>query len=929
MKPIQLELQAFESYADKTMVDFEALTRKGIYLISGDTGSGKTTLFDAICFALYGEASSSFRNDELKTRFVSPDVECYVLFTFEEKGRRYEVRRSPKQIKKKMRGEGTLEQPEQVLLRFLDEPGKTPLSSVKAADEALRNLLGLDVDQFKQVVLLAQGDFSKIITEETSAREPILRNLFHTENYQKLCDRVNSDFIASTKDVTDLSRQLDDVFASTLFEKPVETESIVAPSLQLQTLEENEKEEEEKLSGVEERKKKNDEEKGRLLSASELLAQRDEAAKKLQTALRKKASSDAEGERRAKERKALEEESVLQKDRLEELARLSDKLPDYDRLEEMRRKEEDLSSEQKGAEREKESLASRIQDENQKEEERNRREEEIDVLLQGEEENTAALSLLESKQAPLDLLSSTLMEALRNEGKREQAMKEASHASKEASEENALFLDVQSRYFASIRGELSRELKDNEPCPVCGSLSHPHPASFSPSSVSSDAYRKEQKRKDEKNEEAKEKEQSFSRLDERSQALRKEIEKQAQAVFLPTEKMDLSLLERQVEEAKEKLSSEQAERKRKKEAYRALRKEEEKLREEGKNALLLLRSLKEEQAKNLALLTALAARKEEIGKQGEVLRKSLLYPSREEALKRRERLLAEIQDYDQRKKRNEEERLKQKEENGALQGEIQHLQETVSSYLGPSPEELKEATRKQEQERLALEAESKSLYASLSSLHRSILFFRERIPKLEEARKRNDMLSRLARVFQASLKGSASGLERGVSLENYVLGYYLDRVLAKASTRFYEMTAHRYTLLRHPVSEDVGSGKQGLDIDVVDEVSGTRRKAKTLSGGEIFMASLSLALGLSDCVREERGAYRIEALFIDEGFGTLDTDQALSNVVSVLDDLQSEQDTSIGLITHVPQLAETFPAQLCVSKDREGRSHVKLVGVDE
>lgn len=195
MKPLKLTMSAFGPYSGETEIDFRTLGRSGVYLVCGDTGAGKTMIFDAICFALFGEASGDSRNGarssaSLRSDFADPASKTFVELEFSYRGQTYRVKRNPDYERAKKRGEGTTKEPANAEIEL---PDGRCIGGVRKVNMQVEELLGIDANQFKQIVMLAQGEFRKLLTADTATREGIFRKLFATQKYEMLQDRLGEE----------------------------------------------------------------------------------------------------------------------------------------------------------------------------------------------------------------------------------------------------------------------------------------------------------------------------------------------------------------------------------------------------------------------------------------------------------------------------------------------------------------------------------------------------------------------------------------------------------------------------------------------------------------------------------------------------------------------------------------------------------------
>jgi len=925
MKPLKLTLQAFESYLAKQTIDFEKLSSAGIFLIWGNTGSGKTVIFDAIVYALYGKLSEPQREDldQIKTRDASSDVLSYVTLEFEEKGKKYRITRCPSQLLMSKRKE--IFQTPRVTLEFLDETDKAPITSIKEIDTLIPNIIGLDKDQFFQVSMIAQGDFSKILTSDTKTRQEILRKLFNTTIYQTFTSKLKDKTNESMSETKEATISLDQVFNSLDYlnedkEKIVsitddESRMVLLKdcSLRYQTL----------LDEAQEKKKQtskrietlNAEKKDCLIYQNNLLALQSEEAKL--------ADCEKKVEALTKEKKDLDskKKEIDEKDHQQIL--LNSKLKNYQQLDELK---DSLFSLKKQLDSAQASLKTKEANQvrnNQDKEALLEEQQDLEKELQKEVSLNEALTniknqvdeasdqktIVDKEKDELSNLSLATNELVAKQSIYDDSLKKAN--------------DLETGYYASMSGILASNLIEGKPCPVCGSLSHPHPNMVKENDVTKEEF--EQAKTD--------RDQALKNLNKASESLSNInalIEKDLQGstlfykqYFSNIDKGDYSSVIDSLRLDSEIFLKKSLDEKHRLEAlnstYLAKHQRADQIAMELDKLSNSTSKIQDELMDLRSLESRLEATYQNNQKSLDSVAKDLEYPSKEEALKVIHSLSYAVDTYKESVEKNNQDNSKALADKATARGLLASLKKQTESYKGRDIDIIEGSLSAENNLLSQEESQINLLFAALASLNKGLDRYQKLLNSSAKGKAEYSRLLKLSYIFSADTSArNGLDMDRGLSLESYVLSYYLDKILEKASLRFRNMTEGKY-LLERRTDSDKGRSQQGLDIDVFDIVNGTKRKASTLSGGETFMASLSLALGLSDFVKETVGNKRIEILFIDEGFGTLDS-ESLAKVVEVLTSLSEQESTSIGLISHVEELKQFFSAQISVVKDRQGHS---------
>ena len=909
MRPIRIEMSAFGPYAGKQTVEMDRLGTSGIYLITGDTGAGKTTIFDAIVFALYGTASSDRRSgDMLRSRYAEPDTPTEVKLVFAYRNKEYEIRRNPTYQRPKLRGEGMTQENASAELRL---PGGEILTRTGEVDEKIREILGMTRDQFMQIAMIAQGDFLKLLLAKTEERRKIFSSIFRTGRYARLEERLKQEARQARKTYDDLVREIG--FEQERARLPEGTDrSGLRDEEYLQAIE---KFRDETGKRLEEGEKMQELLRGELdaLAARILAAEEQEKRKKaLEETRQQWTKLQAAAEQRKQELEAARSREPEAKEKEARLHVEQDRLQQYDRLEELKQQKTEAEKKQvsdeaarKKLEEGRKALTQQIQDCRQKIKEKEALAGKA-AALSGEKER------LRSQGAEYNELK-TLLEAYEEASEkwnRAAAIYQAACGKEQEFGESyrrqhRAFLDDQA-------GILAAELAENQPCPVCGSLHHPSPAMKTDDAPTRETVEQSQKRWEE----------SKTAMDEagrKAAALRgtrdsslQHMEEKAKGLNMPTEPAALkeTLMEEQKrfrskwKEVTEALAASEAAA----EAKVVLEEKLETLQRKQEEDEEAYRKLELESARLQEQIENLSANYSE-------LKETLPYPDRESAGKAAsllDREIREIREAVQSAEENEKAAAGRIQEAEGRMDELQKQIREGESAESMTSAELQENQKKKKGEQLRLQAEAKEdnlIWETNSAAAGSI---RKRSGEREQAARKYSMLQNLA----DTANGNLSGKQR-IQLETYVQQQLFDRILVRANTRFRVMSGGQYDLVRR--KEYQKNQQSGLDLDVVDHYNGTTRSVSTLSGGESFMASLSLALGLSDEIQESAGGVQLDALFVDEGFGSLD-EETLDQAMKAIQTLAEDGGRIVGIISHVTELQNRIDRQLLVRKMKSGGS---------
>lgn len=919
MRPLKLTMAGFGPYAGVQELDFERLGRSGLYLITGDTGAGKTTIFDAITFALFGEASGNNRDPSmLRSKYAGNDAPTYVELTFAYGGKNYTVKRNPTYERAKTKGEGMTTETSGAELTC---PDGRLVTKQREVDAAIRDIIGLTREQFSQVAMISQGDFRKLLQADTRERQKIFRDIFKTDFYVLLQDRLkektgeirtrrdkanesirqyiggvvcdeDSPYALDAQKARNGELPMTDVAA--LFETLLAEDRKTEASLEA-VLAAAEKELEQITTQlVQAEARRADQEKLLHAEAEEtkLSAEQDKA----------KAALDAA-------QAAVPEQEELQKT-ITEMELL---LPSYAELDvctaTLSAAEADLakvSAAQEASEKDKSALTediSALKAEQKSLADVGAEKELLSALQQQQKERRKQLK---------DYLSG--MEKLARE-RAELAAKQRDYLKAEEVY-STLQCEYEAKNQAFLReqaGIMASGLTAGMPCPVCGSVAHPHLAVLAedaPTEADVKAAKKAY-------EAAKENRQNAS-----SEAQKQKGIADTTAEILDAELSSLfpeNLPENGPQAAKEQeaLLAEQI-----KEREAQLAAFTKKIARKDEIDTLLLEKEPQLTAAEEALTNAkaqIAALTEKVGNSKlrvEGIRGKLVFPDKAAAEREIASLLEKLQQLQKTQKDAEAAYSQSKEELSGIHAAIRQLRERLESGAKLNEEQLLKEKDTYTSEKAAIITRQKTVAARISANEAALKGVSAKAAEVE----RLDKEFAWMKALSDTANGNVPGKDK-IMLETYIQTTYFERILARANIRLQKMSGGQYDLKRRRQADNQRS-QSGLELDIIDHVNTTERSVNTLSGGEAFLASLALALGLSDEVQMSTGIH-LDTLFVDEGFGSLDP-EALSKAYSTLAGL-TEGNRLVGIISHVAELKEKIDRQIVVKKERTGESRAKIV----
>lgn len=920
MRPLKLTLSAFGPYAGKTDFDFDKLGTGGLYLITGDTGAGKTTIFDAITYALYGDPSGNNREVSMfRSKYADLETPTFVKLTFKYKDNEYVVKRNPEYERASQRGSGVTKQTAGVELTL---PDKKVLTKTKEVDTAIKNIMGIDKNQFCQIAMIAQGDFLKLLLAPTKERIEIFRHIFKTKLYSDLQNKLKQEASSLDNNCLQIRQSITQYIAgincdeSSLHcvqvskaknnELPIDEcisllENLLAEDSQ------SEEKTAEKILNIEKQADtiKLNIQQGESISRAKLLLEQTQALLEKLSSEKITLAAALDDENK----KSVEIEKLTK-----DSATISAQLPEYDELSQkqaalaknislieknnltlnkaktdidtLKSQIESLSAEAKTLEKcgeQKIILENNILSLNDRLSKLQQLLQSMEALKKNHEEHKKAVQIYKEKQANVDGLDASYKEG------------------------HKLYLDAQA-------GILAESLEENMPCPVCGSLSHPKKAS-----KPVDVPTKEE----------------LDALQNRLSAANKEVERASQAAGklngVINEKIEATLtsikellgdinMNSATDIAKENISELQSK-------IKSINSEIEQLsknisRKDSIEKILPQSTKRLEELQDSIntisnTITTYTSENKAIEERIKSLKSKLIFSSKLEA--------------DAKIKSNNDTVLKIQNAIELATKRLNECNEKLASTTATKAELSKQLDGKEEinleNEKIKLnelEGNIRRLRAYKEEIHSRIVNnqsnyknIKLKSDELIEAEKQYTIVKSLSDTANGNITGKDK-----IMLETYIQMHYFDRIISRANARLVIMTGGQYDLLRRKEAASK-MGQSGLDLDVIDHYNGTERSVKSLSGGESFKASLALALGLSDEIQSSAGGIQLDTMFIDEGFGSLDED-SLAQAMNALASLASSNKL-IGIISHVGELKQKIDKQIIVKKDKTGGSRAEII----
>ena len=918
MRPLKLTVAGFGPYAGVQELDFEKFGTDGLYLITGDTGAGKTTIFDAISFALFGEASGSSREPSmLRSKYAKADAPTYVELVFTYDGKTYTVRRNPEYERAKTRGTGTTKQAADAQLTL---PDGTLITKQRDVDSAVREIIGLTREHFSPVAMIAQGDFRRLLQADTRERQKIFRDIFGTGLFVTLQNRLKDEasaFRERREQTAQSIRQYTEGMVcpedSPLFADTVRAKSGELPLPLTIDLFEKLLQEDRSLQGTLNVRLAEMEGQAELLAAHLSQAQtyqkakRDLAHQRLMEAQQTEALIQAQNDLAAAQATAPEQELLGKK-----IAEIELLLPFYDDLS---RRTKDLSDTEKALSQAKLSLSADTARCSALIAELSAQKTELTALANAGAEKEK----LSAQRQQLSVRRDQLQELISVVAVWKDQTAKLQEKQKIYLEADAVSSRLQQEYEARHKaflyeqaGILASTLEDGVPCPVCGSAAHPCLATIS-AHAPSESDVKRAKAAFEQAQAATEQASRDASIQNGIVTTTAESLRAKTEALLPgtptaaaqdAARTQLRSLSEQLEALDCGIAEAQHHLLRKEALDRQIPEKESTLAETESR----LSAVKEQIAAWSAAVTAL---KQQIAEQQSRLHHKDKASAEEEKNTLRLRQTALKQALS-----DAESTLSKKNEAlAATRAAIAQLQKQLDDSTDMDVAALELQRNELAGKKAELAARQQAVHTRISTNASA----QQNISRKSAEMEALDRQYAWIKALSDTANGNLSGKEK-IMLETYIQTTYFDRILQRANIRLQKMSGGQYDLKRRRSAANRQS-QSGLELDIVDHINATERSVNTLSGGEAFLASLALALGLSDEVQMSTGI-RMDTLFVDEGFGSLDTD-ALSKAYNTLAGL-TEGNRLVGIISHVSELKERIDRQIIVTKEKCGGSTARI-----
>ncbi|MEH6822345.1 MAG: SMC family ATPase [Motiliproteus sp.] len=1018
MKPLKLTLQAFGPFATTEQIDFSLLGANPLFLINGPTGAGKSSLLDAICFALYGQTTGAEREPaQMRCDYAAAELLTEVTLDFSLGPKCYRIRRATTQERPKARGEGTTTQQAEAQLWRLDDSPNGSLMVAKKVNEAteqIEHLIGLNVEQFRQVMVLPQGKFRELLMADSKEREKIFGQLFQTQVYRRIEERLKAQAAGIRQSVEQHQNQIKGLLEGVEVNAETEVDAeldILAPQLAAAVAL--------KLSALEaQAQASRAQDQARALLArfdSQALKQQELTAKQeagpaieaQQTRLELAAAAQKLKPRHEQLQYQTQQQArinqqlgtcsaILEQARqglTQAQAQLSEATQAHAQVDTLKRQQLELEQYQgriqaltdaqaEAARRQQASNASRAQLQSQQLAQQQLLDEQLRSENQVAELNRELESLAPTQIAlntlQQQLLQRQELEALRRHYKalalKQQAAQQQYETKRAESESvQTATRQLELRWHTGQAALLAAELKQDQPCPVCGSIDHPAAAATTPGTepVTSEQLDSQRAAQTCILEQLQASQQALdygardladnlgagqklaevigalatqplaaiqSDVDQRQQALatlatqqqRKQtlsqridaIKQQLTALREPLTRLetqadldktsDLEARAR-ITELQQQLPEAYRDRATLLQALKAIGTQLQALNQALERAQTAVTQSRSEVDKSDAQLQALNQQQQQLATQCETAESNWQLALRDSPFDRIESFQQALLDDSQQQQIASEIEAYRSALN-SLMGALALLQQELAGKTRPDLRIMEAAL----DEKTSVFNGADEHWRQLDKRHSQLLGVQQ---KLRRAHQTHADLEAQYAIF-GTLSEVANGQTGDkISLQRFVLSVLLDDVLIQASQRLSLMSKGRYQLVRKEARAK-GNKASGLELEVEDGYSGNTRSVATLSGGESFMAALALALGLSDVVQAYAGGIKLDTLFIDEGFGSLDP-ESLDLAIRTLIDLQASGRT-IGIISHVAELKEQMALRLDVISGRQG-SRVQTV----
>lgn len=938
MRPVKLIMSAFGSYAGEEIIDFSQM-KQGVFLITGDTGAGKTTIFDAITYALYDQTSGGKREgDMMRSQYADPSIQTFVELTFLYRGETYVVRRNPnyKRTSRRKNKEGVyalVKETASVTLWMPD--GREFPGKIKEINEKIIEILGVGAPQFTQIAMIAQGEFIRLLHASSKERKEIFGKIFDTEIYARLQLKLREESKELYGKLED-NRKLclheiqgvkclpESQFLLEWEENSGRLETNPAQMLEsLGKLIQEIRERESEIRRQEaDNRKKMEENTFCLRQAREinqLFAQAEASEEEIEA---RRVLLQQQKSQEEKEKIILQEQNSKWETMVpglnQQIAEWQSLFPKYEQLKEKQNALQQAKRIQEEIEKAWDQARERLKDihvsiQNAEIQQRELEEivGEIPALSETEKELAAKKFLLEEMRETCQRLEMY-------EKGREQERKKVQKALAFYQEKSQAYEEKNQKFIEEQIGILAQDLQEGQPCPVCGSLQHPRKACLSSRAVTGQQVEQAKKEREEADQKLNQCREKFQKVQENCEKEKTLLQRDGNRIFGEDFRPEgiLPALE-ECEERKTEIASRLTQARAKEELLKEQKKIQEQLMEERE--LLLKQQEKWNQRQYEAKLQV-----ETANQAGQMLLEQLPFETEEElqgqlqmAEQKRQQLEQKkvqaeksLQELQQEIAKNQGILIEQQKNQGLLKSRLEGKERVEEDSLQEREVQLKKEAGKLEQEKLwlaGLQSGNRQAKEQLQELHQ----------EREELKQKYEIVSNLDKTANGNLTQHIR-----MDFQTYIQRRYFHYMVAEANRRLVKMNGSKFLLKCRELEHLAKQGEAGLDLDIYDLITDKVRDVKTLSGGESFLAALAMALGMADVIQSTAGRVHIDTMFIDEGFGSLD-EEARNKAVLILRELAGET-RLVGIISHVTELKEQMDQKLVISKNDKG-SHAKWV----
>lgn len=922
MRPIKLTISAFGPYAAETVIPFQEFGQQGLFLITGDTGAGKTSIFDAITYALFGESSGEDRNASMfRSTYADESRPTFVELEFVYNNMTYVVRRSPKQMRPKERGTGLTPQNPTASLKVGEN---APITNLNEVNAKLKEILGVDYKQYSQIAMIAQGKFRELLLASTKDRGEIFRSIFKTLPYETLQKKLQEDAKALYGQLQDRRKSVKQYIEGS---QCVEGDSHAEALREAKSRVNDDKMPIPDACALIETILKEDEQHKKATDVETL-----ELEKQIKEVNAQIQSIDKYNEDKKKHDLAVERQQTMEtKVRPELDQKLSEvnshqntinelttvipqmellmpKYQEYTKcLKEIEATVENLSTNAAALEKGQKSFDELQQLIANKETE-----------LAGIEESGAEVaetqntkSKLETKLTNLQTLESDISQLNKQEANLPALLASVKEAENIRKREEADYNEKYHLFIAEQAGYLAEALQEGEACPVCGSTHHPKLAAKAPEAPTKKVLETLKKNVEELTNEVQKAQTDFSNEKKVVETKKEHLQRRASELIgdcpwdmvMATIKSELADTRQQVKTLSENLIRLKKRKERKDQLEKDLPIDRQTLNQKLEKLNTLRNQKTQWETEQKSLIANRDKMKADLTFESETKAREAL-ESKKSQKATLEKAIATateaIQTYDKR--------------HAELLGSIKELAKNIQQ----APEGNKED---KQQELHDLNTKKKQLQNTSQNLATNITINQKVLSNVKAVSQSIETIEKeyqMKKILSDTANGQISGKER-ISLETYVQSAYFDRIIRRANVRLMVMSSGQYELRRR--TDSTGNAQTGLELNVLDHYNGSQRDVRSLSGGESFKASLSLALGLSDEIQESSGGIQLDTLFVDEGFGSLD-ENSLQQALKALNEL-TKGNRLIGIISHVAEL-KNIEKQIVVTKNNQDYSQVEI-----